>query len=64
MKKRDFLKTLAIPTLVLAAMKVNALEKITAPFSKSPRMPVLFIGHGHPMNALYDNDFTRRYTGI
>ncbi|TAE46525.1 MAG: 4,5-DOPA dioxygenase extradiol [Bacteroidetes bacterium] len=22
-------------------------------------MPALFIGHGHPMNALWDNDFTR-----
>lgn len=64
MKKRDFLKTLAVPTLALAAMKVNALEKITAPFRKSPRMPVLFIGHGHPMNALYDNDFTKRLKTI
>jgi 4,5-DOPA dioxygenase extradiol len=25
-----------------------------------PRMPVLFIGHGSPMNAIEDNDFTRR----
>ena len=23
------------------------------------RMPVLFIGHGSPMNAIEDNDFTR-----
>ena len=22
-------------------------------------MPVLFVGHGSPMNALYDNAFTR-----
>lgn len=27
-------------------------------------MPVLFIGHGHPMNALWDNDFTRRLTDL
>lgn len=26
----------------------------------SKRMPVLFIGHGNPMNALYDNAFTRK----
>ena len=23
------------------------------------RMPVLFVGHGNPMNALQDNEFTR-----
>lgn len=23
------------------------------------KMPVVFIGHGHPMHALHDNDYTR-----
>src|SRR5215831_5389281 len=27
---------------------------------KSPRMPVLFIGHGNPMNAIRDTPFSRR----
>lgn len=27
----------------------------------SERMPVLFIGHGNPMNALADNDYTRTW---
>ena len=25
----------------------------------APRMPVVFIGHGSPMNAVEDNDYTR-----
>jgi len=25
------------------------------------RMPVLFIGHGSPMNAIEDNEFSRRW---
>lgn len=29
-----------------------------------PRMPVLFIGHGSPMNALEDNPFTRSLTAL
>ncbi|RZJ91477.1 MAG: 4,5-DOPA dioxygenase extradiol [Chryseobacterium sp.] len=27
-------------------------------------MPLLFIGHGHPINALLDNDFTRSLTKV
>ena len=27
-------------------------------------MPVLFIGHGHPINAVLDNDFTRTLTRL
>jgi 4,5-DOPA dioxygenase extradiol len=30
----------------------------------SPVMPVLFLGHGSPMNALYDNEFTREWHRI
>ena len=26
------------------------------------RMPVLFVGHGNPMNAIEDNDFSRAWT--
>jgi 4,5-DOPA dioxygenase extradiol len=29
--------------------------------AKSPRMPVLFLGHGSPMNAIEDNEFRRSW---
>jgi 4,5-DOPA dioxygenase extradiol len=32
--------------------------------SKSMRMPVLFIGHGSPMNAIEDNEFTRALSSL
>jgi len=32
--------------------------------SPSGRMPVLFIGHGSPMNAVYDNSFTRSLSSL
>ena len=27
----------------------------------SPRMPVLFLGHGSPLNAIQDNEFRRSW---
>lgn len=40
-------------------MKLNSFETITENFKTSPKMPVVFVGHGHPMNALRDNSFTQ-----
>ncbi|HEY8356596.1 MAG TPA: class III extradiol ring-cleavage dioxygenase, partial [Ramlibacter sp.] len=31
---------------------------------KSPRMPVLFLGHGSPMNAIGDNPFRRSWQAL
>lgn len=31
---------------------------------KSPRMPVLFVGHGSPMNAIEDNEFRRSWQAL
>jgi 4,5-DOPA dioxygenase extradiol len=40
-------------------MTLNDLNSATGKFAKTNKLPVLFIGHGNPMNALYDNSFTR-----
>ncbi|HQV71245.1 MAG: 4,5-DOPA dioxygenase extradiol [Anaerolineae bacterium] len=40
-------------------MSLNELKKISDELKPSERMPVMFIGHGSPMNALEDNAFTR-----
>ncbi len=31
---------------------------------KSPRMPVLFLGHGSPMNAIEDNEYRQSWQGL
>lgn len=38
-------------------MKVNELNKLSAAFSNTGQMPVLFLGHGSPMNAIEENEF-------
>jgi len=32
--------------------------------AKSPRLPVLFLGHGSPMNAIEDNEFRRSWQAL
>lgn len=38
---------------------LNVLEKMVSEVPKTDPMPVLFVGHGSPMNALEDNEFTK-----
>jgi 4,5-DOPA dioxygenase extradiol len=40
-------------------MNLHELNNATGKFGATVKTPVLFIGHGNPMNALYDNAFTR-----
>jgi 4,5-DOPA dioxygenase extradiol len=59
MDRKSFLKLLASIPLTASGMRFNAFGNMVNGFPDSPEMPVLFIGHGHPINALLDNDFTR-----
>ncbi len=45
-------------------MKLYELNKITEPLKKTEKMPVLFLGHGSPMNALEENEFVRGWREI
>lgn len=42
-------------------LKLSALGKLTQPFGSTERMPVLFLGHGSPMNAIEENEFVRGF---
>ncbi len=64
MERKQFLKFLALAPFTSAAMKLNDLKNITDSFTTSAKMPVLFIGHGHPMNAILDNNFTQSLTKL
>ena len=50
--------------LALKKMNLNNLENITNDFPKTEKFPVLFIGHGNPMNALWDNPFTKSLNSL
>lgn len=67
MKRNLFLKSLvslAAAPLAGYAMKLNELNKMTAPFNRTDKMPVLFLGHGSPMNAIEENEFVTGFRNI
>jgi len=64
MNRKQFIKTLAILPLTGAAMKLNDLNKITGSFVSTEKMPVLFLGHGSPMNAIEENEFVAGFRNI
>lgn len=43
------------------AMNLKDLTKLTQPLSNTEKMPVLFMGHGSPMNAIEENEFVRGF---
>lgn len=43
---------------------MDKLSKLHDLLHPSPKMPVLFVGHGNPMNAIYDNDITRMWSSV
>jgi 4,5-DOPA dioxygenase extradiol len=56
MKRKTFIQSLA--TLPFAvSMKLSHLNTLTDPLSTTDPMPVLFMGHGSPMNAIEENNF-------
>jgi len=40
-------------------MTLGELKSASESFQNTNKLPILFVGHGNPMNALYDNSFTR-----
>ncbi len=61
MNRKQFLRMSASGIGGMAAFGPSFLSELKSNFNKSDlRMPALFLGHGNPMNALAENDFTRR----
>lgn len=63
MERKDFLKTMALLPFGVA-MKLNALHTLSQNFEATEQMPVLFLGHGNPMNVIEDNVFTKGFESI
>lgn len=64
MDRKDFLKSIS---LLMATPIVSSAQPLLDELKKADftaTMPVFFIGHGNPMNAIYDNAFTKKLNTI
>jgi 4,5-DOPA dioxygenase extradiol len=61
MRRDRFLKTLAVVPLLGTLAR---LKGFASGLPYTPPMPVLFLGHGSPMNAIEENDFVRGFREV
>ena len=45
-------------------MEMKALNKLTEALGNSEKMPLLFLGHGSPMNAIEENEFVKGFRKV
>src|SRR5690606_26019550 len=61
MNRKQFLKSMALLPLIGSSMNLKYLNKMSSTMSNTVKMPVLFLGHGSPMNAIEENEFVTSF---
>ncbi len=61
MNRKQFLQTLALLPAAGTMTQLHTLDTLADSLPASPLMPVLFLGHGSPMNAIEENQFVRGF---
>ena len=59
--RRNVIKWLGLTPFMLPFVKFNEIADYLALGENTQTMPVLFLGHGSPMNAIEENDFVRGF---
>ena len=62
--RKQFLTTAATLPLAGVAVKLKSLNKFIDGLNNTRNMPVLFLGHGSPMNAIEENEFVQGFRNI
>jgi 4,5-DOPA dioxygenase extradiol len=64
MQRKNFLKLLGFSSIGYAMTNLTDLTNVAKSFSNSAKMPVLFVRHGNPMNAIEENIFVDGFRKI
>jgi 4,5-DOPA dioxygenase extradiol len=60
MERKEFIKTIVTGATIMTTL--SAFNKFTNDLKEQEQlMPVLFVGHGSPMNGIEDNEFSERW---
>jgi len=61
MNRKEFLALAVALPFAGNSMNLHEFKNITDDIGKTERMPLLFVGHGNPMNAIEDNKFSKTW---
>ena len=61
MNRRSFMRSAMLFPIAVNIMDKNALNDLFDSGENTGRMPVLFVGHGNPMNAIEENEFVHSW---
>ena len=64
MNRKSFLKILGITPFLYSMKNSNELYTTSQAFPNTEKMPVLFLGHGSPMNAIEENQFVTGFRNV
>ncbi|MFN5370646.1 MAG: 4,5-DOPA dioxygenase extradiol [Bacteroidia bacterium] len=64
MRRKQFITYLGLLPFADFAMKLNAFTSLSKELQSTSSMPVLFLGHGSPMNAIEENEFVEGFRKI
>lgn len=64
MERKSFVKLIAATPLLFGMTKLDQLYSLSQGFSKTEKMPILFLGHGSPMNAIEENQFVEGFRNV
>lgn len=64
MSRKDFLKAMAWLPLAASGFTMRSWAETVKQFPATPPFPVLFLGHGSPMNAIEENAFVEGFRAI
>lgn len=64
MNRRSFVRLAVMFPLAVRTMNLNDLNNIIPSGERTAAMPVLFVGHGSPMNAIEENEFVQTWRNL
>ena len=64
MNRSSFIKLVGLSSLSMSMISLNDLFSFSKSLPATEKMPILFIGHGNPMNAIEENSFVNGFREI